>query len=496
MDIAGIEVPQSDWETTPESVKAVVTVLSERLAYIEEHLKQNSQNSSRPPSSDSVGTSAQSTRKTKPEHKRQQKSRRCDSSSKTPKLSPTESCSEVHVHVPQTCGHCGEALSGKDEQPHRHQVIEIPPLEAYVIEHQLHQLECACCGQKTRAALPEDVPTTGYGDRLAAIVAWLSGEHRQSHRMVESLLSTLFGIEVSRGSINRLRQQVSAAIASAVEEAHEFVRTQQVVHSDETGFSQGNGDGLNPTESKGWLWVLVTPLVAFFSVALSRSQGTAKSLLGEGFSGILNSDRYSAYNWLDVAHRQLCWAHLKRDLTAMAQRAGVSKAIGESLLRRERRLFRWWHRVRDGTLTREQFISAVELLRAGFRAELEAAAALPISNNEKSPLAKTVRTARKLLQVEAALWTFVYVSGVEPTNNLAERVLRPGVIWRKVSFGSQSAAGSEFVSRILTVVTSLKAQHRNPVEYLAQACRAKRLRISAPSLVPQLHDDTEAPVTG
>jgi hypothetical protein len=166
-----------------------------------------------------------------------------------------------------------------------------------------------------------------------------------------------------------------------------------------------------------------------------------------------------------------------------------------SLPRRERRLFRWWHRVRDGTLTREQFIAAVEPLRAGFRAELEAAAALPISNNEKSPLSETVRTARKLLQVESALWTLVYVTGLEPTNNLTERALWPGVIWRKVSFGSQSEAGSEFVSRIQTVVTSLKAQQRNPVDYLAQACRAKRLGSTAASLVPQLHDDRETPVT-
>ena len=449
INIAGIQIPQSDWDATPESVKAVVTVLSERLAYIEEQLNQNSQNSSRPPSSDGFSKADKSKAQKKKKPKKKPSS--SGSSPKALQLYPIESCSEVHFHVPEICQHCGEELSGKDEQPYRHQIVEIPPLSAYVIEHQLHQLDCACCGRKTRARLPEAVPSTGYGDRLAAIVAWLSGEHHQSYRMVKSLLATLFGVELSRGSINRLRNQVSEAIAVPVEQAQQYVQAQAFVHSDETGFSQGNGDGLNPNRTKGWLWVLATPLVKVFSVVLSRSQATAKALIGESFKGIVISDRYSAYNWLKVRNRQVCWAHLKRDLTAMAERTGVSKDIGEGLLRRESRLFRWWHRVRDGTMSREQFVAAVERLRLGFKSSLEAAAALSIGKNEKSPLAKTVRTARKLLKVEAALWTFVYVQGIEPTNNTAEQALRTAVIWRRTSFGSQSQGGSEFVARILTL---------------------------------------------
>jgi transposase len=234
--------------------------------------------------------------------------------------------------------------------------------------------------------------------------------------------------------------------------------------------------------------------VAVFTVVLSRSEATAKDLMGQAFKGKLVSDRYSAYNWLAPEERQLCWAHLKRDLKAMAQRSGVSREIGESLLQRERRLFRWWHRVRDGTMSREQFIAAVEPLRAGFKAQLEEAAGLPIGQKEKTPLAKTVRTARNLLKVESALWTFVSTPGIEPTNNAAEQALRSAVIWRRTSFGSQSQAGSQFVARILTVVTSLKAQNRNPVDYLAQACRAHRLGAEPPSLVPQPLRDLENPM--
>ncbi|NEQ11852.1 MAG: IS66 family transposase, partial [Moorea sp. SIO4E2] len=229
--------------------------------------------------------------------------------------------------------HCGEQLSGFDEHPYRHQIVDIPPLSPKGIEHQLHQLECNCCGRKNRAPLPAEVPSLGLGDRLAAVVARFSVEHRQIHRMVKSLLATKFSVELSRGSINRLRHQVSDAVAAPVEQAIEYVQGQAFVHSDETSFSQGNGDGLNPRQSKGWLWVLVTPLVIVFSVVLSRSQATAKALLGEELNGILISDRYSAYNWLEMMHRQVCWADLKRDLTAMASGTGVLKEIGEALLR-------------------------------------------------------------------------------------------------------------------------------------------------------------------
>ena len=482
IEIAGIKISQLDWNATPGSIKAVVIVLSERLAYIEEQLQQNSQNSSRPPSSD--GFVKPEKAKVEKQKKSQKKPSNSSSVRKTRKLYPIEACREVHSHVPEKCRHCGEELEGEDAKPHRHQIIEIPTLLPYVIEHQQHQLECACCGRKTRGKLPSEVQSSGYGDRLAAVVGWLSGEHRQSHRMVKSLMATLFNIELSRGSINRLRQQVSEAVTVAVEQAHQYVQVQEVVNSDETSFCQGNGDGANPKQCKGWLWVLATPLVKVFSVALSRAQATAKELLGESFKGILISDRYPAYNWLDVKQRQVCWAHLKRDLTAIAERSGVSKQIGQALLKREHRLFRWWHRVRDGTMSRQQLILAVESLRAGFKAELETAVALPIAHREKSPLAKTVRTAQKLLKIETALWTFVYAEGVEPTNNLAEQALRGAVIWRRTSFGSQSRAGSEFVSRILTVVTSLKAQQRNSLDYLTKACRAKRLGLSAPSLLP------------
>ena len=351
-----------------------------------------------------------------------------------------------------------------------------------MIEYRLHQLSCEACGHLTRAGLPTGASPSGYGERVSAIVVLLSGPYRHSYRQVCALMTDLFGVSLSRGTVGRLRDEMSAALSAPVAAVKAYIHRQPVIHSDETSFPQGNRDGRNPKRTKGGLWVLVTPLVSFFEVVLSRSQQTAKTLIGEVYGGIVISDRYSAYGWIALEQRQVCWAHLKRDLTAMAERTGGSHEIGEALLRRQRRLFRWWHRVRDATLSRDQFIRQVNYLRQGFKTTLEETAALPIAPDEKSPLAKTVRTCRRLLKVEPALWTFVSVVGVEPTNHAAERALRPAVIWRKTSFGAQAQRGSQFVARLMTVTTSLKAKGKNILGFLTQTCLAARTGKEPPSL--------------
>lgn len=489
IEIAGIKVPKADWEATPPSIRALVLVLSERLRQqderikqLEEHLNQNSQNSSKPPSSDDCG---QKSSNQKSGRKRTGKRSSKPFRRQVRKLKPSELCERVVEVLPKVCADCGAPLAGQDSRPHRHQELELPPVEPMVIEYRLHQLSCDACGHQSRASLPAGVSPSGYGERLSATVGLLSGPYRQSYRQVCGLMSDLFGLHLSRGAVGRLRDEMNDALGAPVTAAKAYVHAQPVVHSDETSFRQGNRDGGNPEQTKGWLWVLVTPLVSFFEVSLSRSQKTAKALIGESYDGIVVSDRYSAYRWIALDQWQVCWAHLKRDLTAMAERTGVSSEIGEALLRRQRRLFRWWHRVRDGTLTPEQFRQQVNPLRQGFKATLKAAAALPIAPKETSPLAKTVRTCRCLLTVEPALWTFVFTVGVEPTNNAAERALRPAVIWRKTSFGAQAHSGSQFVARMMTVTTSLKTQGRNILDFLSQACLALRSGQEPPSLLPQ-----------
>ena len=115
-------------------------------------------------------------------------------------------------------------------------------------------------------------------------------------------------------------------------------------------------------------------------------------------------------------------------------------------------------------------------MRASFEMEL--------AWGSQSACPKTAATCRELLAREAAVWTFVRVDGIEPTNNASERSLRGAVLWRNVSFGTQSERGSRFVASILTVLMSCQQQHRKALVYLTACCRAFYAHRPIPSLVP------------
>lgn len=466
--IGGIEIPLTDWEKTPESVKAAVTSLSERLVAIEERLGLNSGNSSLPPSKQGV-------EKKKREKKSSSGKRGGQKGHKGfgRTLYETSECAEVIEHKPQRCKHCGSELDGADPAPYRHQIVELPEPAVVVVEHQLHARRCERCGKQTRAQLPEGINSSGYGERLQSVVAVLSGEYHLSHSKVAKLLKALWGVKVSQGSISRIRQRVSEKLESVVEEARAYVQQSEQANIDETRWWQQDGDGQNPERSSAWLWVALSRQVAVYRISLSRAGENARALLGESYRGVVNSDRFAGYNWLDPKQRQVCWAHLKRDFTRMAERSGVSGEIGRALLWQTKRLFRWWHQVRDGTLSSELFESAMTRLRHRFHALLAEGASFCLSKTERTPLAKTARTCQQLLKLESALWQFAQCSGVEPTNNAAERALRGAVIWRGLSFGSQSRTGCDFVERLLSVTTSLRLQGRAVLPFIARVLRSQ-----------------------
>jgi len=230
--------------------------------------------------------------------------------------------------------------------------------------------------------------------------------------------------------------------------------------------------------------VAVTSLVTVFVVRMSRGGQVARELLGETFAGLLVTDRYSAYNWYPVRWRQVCWAHVLRDFEAMRDRGGRSEEIGRALLAQAHQMFTWWHRVREGTLKRATFRSYMTPLRREVERLLEV--------GSRCGVPKTAGTCRDILKRREALWTFVQVEGVEPTNNTAERSIRPGGLWRKGSFGTQSAEGSRFVESMMTVVATLKQQQRNVLEYLTAACEAALRGEAAPSLLPASDQKSQA----
>src|SRR5574341_648872 len=458
------------WERTPPEAQVYIRALEARMTTLEgmmqalqEQLNQTSRNSSCPPSSDPL----HSERPRRPRSTRR-RGGQPGHPGHTRTLVPVEDVDEVVVLKPEQCTHCQAPLSGDDPTPFRHQVIEIPPIQPVVTEYQWHQLVCAACGAVSRAPWPKGVPSGTYGPRVQATVALCTGSYRLSKRMTQQVMDEVFGVPMSVGTISPLEQATTEAVAAPVEEARTYVQAQEVAHLDETSWRQG--------AKRAWLWVAVTSLVTVFVVRLSRGGQVARELLGEGFSGILVTDRCSAYKWYPVRWRQLCWAHLLRDFEAMRGRGGRSEEIGDALLAQAHQMFTWWHRMRAGTLQRATFRSYMSPIRREVERLLEAGSTCGVPT--------TAGTCRDILKRREALWTFVQVDGVEPTNNTAERSIRPGVLWRKGSFGTQSAEGSRFVESMMTVVATLKQQQRNVLEYLTTACEAALRGEAAPSLLP------------
>jgi transposase len=471
-------LPRDIWECTPPQAQAYIGALEARVTALvamvqalQEQLHQTSRNSSRPPSSDPPLPQ----RPHRPRGQRRRGGQPGHPGSTRP-LIPVEAVDEVVVIKPAQCTYCQAPLSGDDPKPWRHQVIELPPIKPVVTEYQWHQLVCPACEETTRAPWPAGVPSGTYGPRVQAPVALCTGAYRLSKRTTQQMMDEVFGVPISVGTISSLEQATTAAVAAPVEEARTYVPEQAVVHLDETSWCQGG--------KRAWLWVAVTSLVTVFLVRMSRGGQVARELLGEPFAGILVTDRYSAYNWYPVRWRQLCWAHVLRDFEAMRGRGGRSEEIGDALLAQAHQMFVWWHRVREGTLQRSTFRSYMSPLRREVERLLEA--------GSRCGVLKTAGTCRDILKRRQALWTFVQVEGVEPTNNTAERSIRPGVLWRKGSFGTQSAEGSRFVESMMTVIATLKQQQRSVLAYLTTACEAALRGEEAPSLLPASAQQSQA----
>jgi hypothetical protein len=313
--------------------------------------------------------------------------------------------------------------------------IELTQLRERIV---LHRLVCPCCSTSTCATLPADVEASRYGPRLSALVGLLGSAFPLSCSKTQALLDQLLGVEISRGAIATIRQRLSAALKQPMQEALAFARQQPVAYVDEAGAPTGNGDGNSPTGKRGWQSVMVTAAVTVFIQGLSRSTAAAIELLGSAFGGIVVSDRFSAYNHLPTQQRQLCWAHLIRDLNAIAARPGASAEFGAQLLGLQQQLFGLWHRYKDGMIDWPALQHRSRPIRQAFEATLQQVVELGAQRSDRTPWVSSVRTSRKLLKMTGALWTFLETRGIEPTNNAAERALRQSVIQRKISHGVQS----------------------------------------------------------
>lgn len=459
----GLGISEDDWQQTPPSVRALVGVLQKRLEKIEEQLTLNSDTSSQPPSSD------------RPRHKREKKGKLPSGKKRGAQPGrqgihreplPPAQVDAFRVYKPDACRHCGGSLSGEDPDPRCWQVTDIPPIRPVVTEHQVHTLICRC-GKTTTAHLPLAIARSQFGPRLTAFIGILIGQERLSKRQVKRVLKTLFGVDISVGAVVARQQEISTSLVPTYDAVAEQVRQSHNRNIDETPWDEN--------WQRTWLWSAVGDEATLFHIAPRRDRATAQALLGDNADAISTSDRFTAYNGLDPERHQTCWAHLLRAFRRFQLRDGPSSQVGGMLEIYTDYLLHRWREVKRGHLSRADFLSEVPQHQAAIRHWLEVGAC--------SPHKSTAGTCRRLLRVWPILWTFTRYKGVEPTNNAVERALRHGVIWRKLCYGTASAAGSRFVERILTVVATAHQQGRDLLAFLHTVVSAHRQGETAPALL-------------
>jgi transposase len=435
---------------------AEIARLRGRVADLERQLGQNSTNSHKPPSSDPPGT-----RPSKEPSGRKRGGQTGHKGHKRVLLPPEKVTKRTEIQ-PRACGGCGgRDLAPSDLAPRIHQVVDLPEIQPDVHELRMHAACCRGCGKTTWAKLPRKVPAHMFGPRLQAFIGYLVGL-RMSRRQVRELLGEVFGIPISLGALSEAEARTSEALTGPVAEAEAYVRDQPVKHVDASGWRlQG---------AYAALWTITTQFVAVFFVARDATKDTIAALIGT-LSGVLVTDRGSQFGFWAMPARQICWAHLVRKFVSFSQRRDEGAAIGDSLLLLAQAMLSAWHEVCDGTLTRDHYQRMVSKVLPAIELHLQRGVAL--GEREISG------ACRNILEHKEALFTFAFVQGVDPTNNAA---LRPFVLWRKVSYGSQSLRGCLFAQRIMTVVHSLRLQKRSIWSFLVQACSDSKA--GPPSLLP------------
>lgn len=455
-------------------LSGAVDLLTEKVAELERKialLTKDSSNSSKPPSSDGPASKPKMRRRKKSRHRKPGGQPGHKGTNRD--LVPTEKVDLIQEVLPESCEICHKPFHPSVDGSRvlgnylRCQVIEIPEIKPDITEYKLHCVECSC-GAVTWADVPPQA-RSGFGPRLAALLAYLTAMHRVTRRGCQELAKTLFGIDISLGSVCKLHEEVSQALEPCCEEIKQALPKQEVLNVDETGW-KSMGKGI-------WLWVFVAPAMTFFTLAASRGAKVLKGVLGEVFGGIICSDMFSAYNAYHKGTRQICWAHIIRTLRGLkhACRSPDGVRFAKWMLSEIGRMFSLWHAFNDGHVDRQSLVKKSVPIRARMNRCLQ--------GYELSTDPDVARAARGLLKHWNHLFTFLDHQGVEPTNNSAERGIRPAVQWRKICFGNQSENGEVLTARLLTVTRTCIMQHKNAFEFLVQSVTTHRQGLCHPSLV-------------
>lgn len=462
---------------TVEELIALVLSLQERLAKAEARcvalekenaelrarLGKDSSNSSKPPSTDSPY-------KAKAPVKRglRKVGGQVGHPGKTREWLPPEKVDEHKLVRLEACT-CGTSLVGVPATKSgtwTRQVVEVPPIQPYVTEYTFESVQCPCCARINVPVVPPEA-TTCTGPNLTALAATLVGEYHLSRDAAASLLGSVLNMPICAATVQNCCEQVSDALAPATEEVEAILPLSSVIHMDETSWKQG--------KLLQWLWIAVGNAVTAFAINPRRGHQQLAEWFPNGFAGIVNCDRWRPYE--RFAQRQLCWAHLERDLQAIIDAAGKGAKTATNLLADAGTMFATWWRFKDGFITRAELQRDTRPYRDRFKIFCTWGA-----NQDRDRRWRAL--GRDLLRQWEAVFLFLDVEGVEPTNNTAERGLRSGVMWRRTTQGTRSDAGTTFAQRIMTAQANCKRQGRSVLRFLSATLLAHRQGLTPPSLVP------------
>lgn len=456
-DISKINVPPKTLEDAIETLghlaKMVIELkeenaqLKEENVRLKEQLNTNSKNSSLPPSRD-----LKKKKQNKPKSGRQRGGQPGHKGSQRA-LIPIEQVNSVIVCPPQSNCVCGKELE-LDKQYERHQVFELPKPTYEVIEYQIQTGCCKSCRRRYQGNLPQGASRKGFGPRAQAMVSLLTSKYRLSKRLVHAWFSDMYQMPICLGSVSNIEHTVSQSLQQAHDEIKAQVQTSKVIHLDETGHKE--------CYQNGWAWIMSAHNATYFKLQRSRGRKIAKELIGDFRDHIYVTDRYSAYDYLPEKNRQLCWAHLKRDFQKISERPGIPGTIGKKLLKAYERLFKFWKTEYDPNML--SFKKSKKRLRY-FKAKL----LRHLRSATRCAHKPTARTCTNIWESVDSLWSFFDVPNVPPTNNHAERQLRPLVISKKLTFGTQSERGSRFIERIFSVVATCKQQKKDLLTFIIDA---------------------------
>jgi transposase len=370
---------------------------------------------------------------------------------------------EVIEETLSECPGCHHAL-GKHVDVEEQIQEDIVPAHVRVRKYRRHKYHCECCGKDVLAPYhPEHVPLGYLGANVLIQAAILKYHHCLPYRKIRELFQELAGLTVSPGGISQALARVSNWLGIEKAVLLEAIRGSPQLHVDETGWRL---DG-----KKGWVWALVNERLAYYHVDRRRSRKVLKHLLGPDFDGTLISDFFSVY--LNLPYRmQKCLVHLLREFHDCAKTDRTAEFMRayrkiKRLINDARRLHARHGHIPDGTYAR---------LRLRLEERLFDFTTAVYTNRNLQRLSK------RFVQSWLDMFRFLKDPSLDWNNNLAERLIRPNVIYRNRSFGNRSDRGAEAHGTIMSLMQTLRLQGQDVGGNLSHAFLRHRQGFTAPCL--------------